>query len=191
MSGPITQPGIIVGVDGSPASNAAVGWAARNAWRRNAALTVVHVVPAPAETWPGTPLPVGLAARQERRGNRILADAITIARESTEHGGRCQVNSELLVGSTVATLVDLSKEAELVVVGCRGLSGLSRVLLASVSSGLVRHAHCPVPNPATALACAATRRGSAIVAGQRPGTDGRANNTGRGRVERLTPGSTM
>jgi nucleotide-binding universal stress UspA family protein len=48
-----------------------------------------------------------------------------------------------LVGSTVATLVDLSKEAELVV-GCRGLSGLSRVLLASVSSGLVRHAHCPV-----------------------------------------------
>jgi nucleotide-binding universal stress UspA family protein len=144
MSGPITQPGIIVGVDGSPASNAAVGWAARNARRRNAALTVVHIVPAPAETWPGTPLPVGLATWQERRGNRILADAITIARESTEHGGRCQVNSELLVGSTVATLVDLSKEAELVVVGCRGLSGLSRVLLASVSSGLVRHAHCPV-----------------------------------------------
>src|SRR5258708_5943384 len=107
MSGPITQPGIIVGVDGSPASNAAVGWAARNAWRRNAALTVVHVVPAPAQTWPGTPLPVGLAAWQERRGNRILADATTIARESTEHGGRCQVNSELLVGSTVATLVDL------------------------------------------------------------------------------------
>lgn len=31
MSGPITQPGIVVGVDGSPASNAAAGWAARNA----------------------------------------------------------------------------------------------------------------------------------------------------------------
>ena len=104
----------------------------------------MHVVPAPAETWPGTPLPVGLGGWQERRGDRILADAITIARESTEHGGRRQVNSELSVGSTVATLADVSKEADLVVVGCRGLSGLSRALLASVSSGLVRHAHCPV-----------------------------------------------
>ena len=109
---------IFVGVDGSSASKVAVRWAARDAWMRNAALTVVHVLPAPAETWPRIPPPVGLAQWQERQGNRIIADAIKIAQQSID--GRSHINSELLVGATVATLIDLSKEAEMIVVGCRG-----------------------------------------------------------------------
>jgi nucleotide-binding universal stress UspA family protein len=44
----------------------------------------------------------------------------------------------------VPTLIDLSKEAQMIVVGCRGLGALSRSLLGSVSSALVHHAHCPV-----------------------------------------------
>jgi nucleotide-binding universal stress UspA family protein len=52
------------------------------------------------------------------------------------------VSSELLFSAPVPTLVDLSKEAELVVVGCRGRGALRRGLLGSVSAGLIHHAGC-------------------------------------------------
>jgi nucleotide-binding universal stress UspA family protein len=50
----------------------------------------------------------------------------------------------MVTGPTVATLLDLSKDAEIFAVGSRGLSGTRRLLLTSVSSALVHHAHCPV-----------------------------------------------
>ena len=52
MSAPVKQLGIVVAVDGSPASNAAVCWAARDAAMRNVSLTVVHAVVTPTATWP-------------------------------------------------------------------------------------------------------------------------------------------
>jgi nucleotide-binding universal stress UspA family protein len=42
------------------------------------------------------------------------------------------------------TLVDLSKRADMVVVGCRGQGAVARALLGSVSSGLIHRAQCPV-----------------------------------------------
>ena len=99
-------------------------------------------LPSPAETWPRIPPPVGLAQWQERQGNRIIADAIKIAQQSID--GRSHINSELLVGATVATLIDLSKEAEMIVVGRRGRGALPQRPLGSVSSELVQRAYCPV-----------------------------------------------
>src|SRR4029450_7372733 len=119
-------------------------------------LSCVSRRPAPAETWRPTPPPVGLAQWQERQGNRIIADAIKIAQQSID--GRSHINSELLVGATVATLIDLSKEAEMIAVGCRGRGALQQRLLGSVSAGLVHHAYCPVaviPNEAPSMPHAA------------------------------------
>jgi len=139
-----THSGIIVGVDGSPASDVAVAWAARDAATRNVALTVVHVVPALSVNWSLAPAPVGLAEWQVSEGNRVLADAVKIAKEAVTPDGGLKTRTELFVAVTVSTLVDLTKEAEMIVVGSRGAGAFGGALLGSVSSGLVRHAHCPV-----------------------------------------------
>jgi nucleotide-binding universal stress UspA family protein len=145
MSSPATHRGIVVGVDGSPPSRVAVDWAARDAAARKLPLTLVHVLGAPTVmTFPKVPMPLGYLQWQEDEGRKILNDAMKTVEESTKKTGPIDVDTELVTGPSVATLVDLSKDAEMVVVGCRGQGALARSLLGSVSTGLVHHAHCPV-----------------------------------------------
>jgi nucleotide-binding universal stress UspA family protein len=136
--------GIIVGVDGSPASNAAISWAAHDAVLRRIPLTLVHIVNPVTSPWSQAALLDGFAVWQENEGRRLLADALKIARDSAKDDPRIPIESELMFAATVPTLVDLSKEAELVVVGTYGRGALARGLLGSVSSALVQHSHCPV-----------------------------------------------
>jgi nucleotide-binding universal stress UspA family protein len=51
-----------------------------------------------------------------------------------------------LMGTPAAEVVDLAEElgVGLIVVGSRGLGGIRRALIGSVSDSMVRHAHCPV-----------------------------------------------
>ena len=144
MPSNITHPGVVVGADGSPFATTAVRWAAGEAAMRNVALTIVHVVATQGLVWPGAPAPAEVYQRQEERARHIIAEAIKIAEDSVPASGHLQINDELLVGPPVPTLVDLSKEAQMIVVGCRGQGALERALLGSVSTGLVHHAHCPV-----------------------------------------------
>jgi len=144
MSAHAKGDGIIVAADGSPASNAAVCWAARDAVLRHIPLTVVHVVNPVVTAWPHSPLPDGVAVWQENEGRRILADSLKLARDTVNDNPRIPIESELIFSATAPTFVDLSKEAELIVVGTYGRGALARGLLGSVSSSLVRQAHCPV-----------------------------------------------
>lgn len=144
MSAPVNDR-ILVGVDGSPSSVAAVDWAAREAARHGRSLTLVHVLAPPVVmTFPETPMPSGYTEWQREQGERFLREALTITRGYTTAAGPLHVAAETIVGSTVPMLVELSSEAAMMVVGCRGQGRLRRSLLGSVSSDLVRHAHCPV-----------------------------------------------
>jgi nucleotide-binding universal stress UspA family protein len=144
MSAPINHSGILVGVDGSPAARYAVDWAARDAAMRNVPLTLVHTVQPIGPTLPPLPAPPAFARWQVEHAQTILDDAVEIARRSTPDGGPAKIESELLFSPVVPSLVDLSKEAQMVVVGSRGRGPIARSVLGSVSSNLIRHAHCPV-----------------------------------------------
>jgi nucleotide-binding universal stress UspA family protein len=135
--------GIIVGVDGSAESDAAVRWAAHDAALRGLPLTVVYVETPPPATWAQAPALVQSPEEEHAESRGLLDHASTIARDTVTT--QIVVNSELLPPSaTVPTLVEQSKDAELIVLGSRGRGALSRSVLGSVSAGLIRHAHCPV-----------------------------------------------
>ena len=149
MSDRKTHRGVVVGADGSASSQAAVRWAAREATMRDLPLTIVHSnrvaeIAASVLMWPAGQVPQEVLELQEEDARKIIADAASAAHESAGGEGGLEVDSEIFLGGPVPTLVDLSKEAQLVAVGSRGRTGLNSALLGSVSSGLIHHAHCPV-----------------------------------------------
>ncbi len=143
-----TQPaplGVMVAVDGSAASRVAVDWAARDAAMRRVPLTLVHVLPGAAvQSWIQVPLPAAFLEDEQRAARDILSDAAEVVRAATAGDKPSCVNEKILSGQTIPTLADLSKDADMIVVGSRGLGKWERRLLGSVSSGLVQHARCPV-----------------------------------------------
>ncbi|MEY8014661.1 universal stress protein [Mycobacterium servetii] len=148
MVSDIADPGIVVGVDGSPDGNAAMQWAVHEATMRNVALTLVHAaarLPAgsPVLEWSGESLPAEVVQQLDANARQVLADAAKLVDDMTRER-RLRVNSELSAAGPVASLVELSDKADMVVVGRSGQGALQRALLGSVSTGLVHHAHCPV-----------------------------------------------
>ncbi|UQX10340.1 universal stress protein [Candidatus Mycobacterium methanotrophicum] len=147
MSRQPTRLGTVVGADGSPSSTVAVEWAARDAEMRNVPLRLVHVLApelAAPEGWAEIRGPSDYSAWREDQARQIIEAAHKLAAETTSPSRASQMESEVLHGPIVPTLVDLSKRADMVVVGCRGQGAVARTLLGSVSSGLVHHAHCPI-----------------------------------------------
>lgn len=147
MSSQHTPRGIVVGVDGSPSSIVAVEWAAHDAEMRNVPLKLVHAA-APMVTAAGDGSAIAAfadyAQRQDDQARQIIEQASKVAKEAVSPSWAPNVTGEVLHAPVIPTLVDLSMDADLMVVGCRGQAAVSRALLGSVSSGLVHHAHCPV-----------------------------------------------
>lgn len=160
MSASVRTGRILVAVDGSPASKVATDWAARDAAMRHVPLKLVVVINPPTIMgFPELPVPAAYFDWQAGEGRKVLDAALAVVKEATGDTP-IEVTSEAVTGPIVPTLVELSKDEQLIVVGCRGRGALARGLLGSVSSGLVHHAHCPVavihdedplmPNPSQA-----------------------------------------
>src|SRR5215203_2989881 len=78
----------------------------------------------------------------EQIARRILDAEV----EKVRAAGGTAVQAHLRIGKAATEIVDLAEKlsAGLIVVGSRGLGGIRRALIGSVSDSVVRHAHCPV-----------------------------------------------
>lgn len=144
MAGEKPYSGVVVGVDGSAPSGVAVRWAAREAMLRKCRLTLVHAAGSSIRSRPAAEMTAALRQHQERGARAVVDDALRIVKDTTKDGSPAEIDTQLFTSPPVPTLVDMSKDADMVVVGTRGLGGVRRVLLGSVSTGLIHHAHCPV-----------------------------------------------
>ena len=88
-------------------------------------------------------MPREVLARIERDGQEILSDARRIAQAATAGSRQIHIETELIEGGVLPTLIDLSKDAEMIVVGCRGLGRSAGRLLGSVSRGLIQPRSLP------------------------------------------------
>lgn len=134
--GRVTPRRIVVGTDGSDPSTEAVGWAVAEARRSGADLRVLG-----SFVFPGEPAYVGVAASFPDATRDTVDGALRQIRRLADDVSVEGVVSE---DSPRPALVEASTEADLVVVGARGLGAFRGLLLGSVSQYVAHHAHCPV-----------------------------------------------
>jgi nucleotide-binding universal stress UspA family protein len=129
---------IVVGLDGSELSIAALRWAIDEARLRNAEVVALCAWEFPRAMSPVTMFtvqPEPFRADAEATVERALAGA---------NPGSVPVISKIVEGSAAIRLVEASADADLIVVGSRGRGGFAGLLLGSVSQHLAVHARCPV-----------------------------------------------
>ncbi|MFE5589460.1 universal stress protein [Streptomyces sp. NPDC056549] len=128
---------VTVGLDGSQESLAAAGWAAREAVLREVPLRLVYV-----EEWPNAPeMPAPHARTVSERAESLLRDEADRARK--DHPD-LDVVVERARGRAAERLTAAANEADLTVLGSRGLGGVLGFVVGSVSLAVVGSARQPV-----------------------------------------------
>ncbi|MEV5437504.1 universal stress protein [Streptomyces sp. NPDC052682] len=130
---------ITVGLDGSLESRAAAEWAAREAKLRGLPLKLVHV-------WQPVPEPLAQAPLLGAETHQHWTERIP--REAAEglrlrHPG-VEVSTQQLSGNPAEALCSALKDAELLALGSRGMSGIGGFLVGSVGLAVLAHAERPV-----------------------------------------------
>ena len=133
---------VLVGVDGSAESGAALEYAVAEANRRGARLRVVSTYfpeyAVHGRTQPLTASEAGIEVDVEAQTRRMVEEALA--------GGAVAPPVEIVVaaGPAAGVLIDKSGEVDVLVLGHRGRGGFASMLLGSVGLQCVLHAHCPV-----------------------------------------------
>ena len=129
---------IVVGVDGSHDADRALQWAIDEAKRHSMKMLLVHGVEIGAAA--ASPYGSGMVLEQLQDAGREVLDAalVHVRAQGVDVEGRMEI------GSTAHALIEASRDAAMLVVGSRGHGGFAGLLLGSVSTACVHHAHCPV-----------------------------------------------
>jgi nucleotide-binding universal stress UspA family protein len=131
---------IVVGVDGSDSSLAALAWAVRQAALTGARVEAVTAWQIPAVYGYGYTMVEAIPAIEKAAG-QILDEAIAA---EAKRAPDVQIRPVVVQDIAVRALLDRARGADLLVVGSRGHGGFTEALLGSVSQHAVHYAECPV-----------------------------------------------
>ncbi|MEE2041434.1 universal stress protein [Nocardiopsis sp. CT-R113] len=134
-------PAVVVGVDGSSASRAALAWATGEAARRAVQLRIVHGLGLPVALGLGAVVERPLAEDAREAAHGLLTECAEYARRTRPE---VDVATVLVPKDAPAVLLDEAEHEDVVVVGSRGHGGIRAILLGSVSVRTSSHAPCPV-----------------------------------------------
>lgn len=137
---------ILVAVDGSKEAEAALKEAEEIARSTGSGLHIVHALyDRPQAPYPHPLAKEGWEEHLEEAKEKARSFADKKASLIRESGGEVEW-AGIVLGEPDKEIVRLAEElgAAMIVVGSRGLGGVRRALMGSVSDSVVRHAHCPV-----------------------------------------------
>ncbi|MFD4248445.1 universal stress protein [Amycolatopsis thermoflava] len=134
---------IVVGVDGSEEATRALRWAVEAARQRHEPLHIVHGF-APITGFDGAGLAVLQQAHDELvdAADDLVADAVRTAREAG--GPDLTITTDRPTESGAPALIEASRAARTVVLGCSGTGGFTGMLVGSTTVEVAAHARCPV-----------------------------------------------
>jgi len=136
---------IVVGIDDSEQAAAALRWALAEGVIRQATVEVVHAWSPPLSALPfGATLVIPVDEAAIDSAARASVDDLVDAALAEMDEQPPEVQRTVLPGGPSVTLVEVSDDADMLVVGSHGRSGLSRLMLGSVAMACVNHASCPV-----------------------------------------------
>lgn len=133
---------IVCAVDGSEAAKTAVRWAANAAVKRGVPLRLVSSYSMPQFLYAeGMVPPQELYDDLEAETMEKIDEARAVAEDFAPG---VEVSHQIEEGSPIDMLLDLSEQCTMIVMGSRGLGGLSGMVMGSVSAAVVSHGACPV-----------------------------------------------
>jgi len=132
---------IVVGVDGSPCSRAALRWAVQQARLDGASVDAVMAWEYPAMFSPVAGPAAGYEADIGAEAGKAIAGIVT---QEGGAGAGVPVRPVAAEGQPAQVLLDAASGADLLVVGSRGHGGFASMVIGSVSLQCVLHARCPV-----------------------------------------------
>ncbi|MFC9926438.1 universal stress protein [Streptomyces sp. NPDC127190] len=139
MDTDVSEPRVVVGVDGSQSSYEALRWAVRYAGLVGGTVEAVAVWELPGlYGWSGPAVDMDVDEEETRQ---------TMSQELTDVLGEQAVGSvrtRVVHGNPAEVLLRAAEGAQALVVGSRGRGGFARALLGSVSQHVSQHASCPV-----------------------------------------------
>lgn len=131
---------VVVGVDGSEESVAALRWAAAYTTATGASLRAMMAwhYPSAAGIAPPGVAPESVTDSVRQHMTDVLSSAVSVGAPGLD------VDQQIGYGHPAEVLINQSDTADLLVVGNRGHGKFSAMMLGSVSMQCVTHAHCPV-----------------------------------------------
>jgi nucleotide-binding universal stress UspA family protein len=140
---------ILLAVDGSAYSDAAVEEVAKRPWPRQSEVKVITAAETPVmvgmEPWAASPESFEQLDKSVREAAKAVIESALLKLKTIE-AKTLKISSEIIQGPSRPVIVEEAERwgADLIVMGSRGLGAWNRLLLGSVSSAVVHHAKCSV-----------------------------------------------
>ena len=133
---------ILVGVDGSPDSQRALQWAVDEAAIRGVSVDVIHAYKTEYIYYLDIPSTVVIPRHDIESAAQLAVGKVV---DSIDNPTEVQISVEMVnSGNPAGEIAERSEKYDMVVLGSRGLGGLSGLLLGSVSAKVSHHSKCPV-----------------------------------------------